>query len=308
MAKTLEDVKKSREFRKSVIAKYGNVPTTVWEVPPFDNTGVIEYDSRKQAEVSIEKHKDMGYDHSDSELKKAFNMSSRSVRGTSDESGLSTFPPELARRIVKFWSEKGDMVLDPFAGHNSRMQVTFQLDRNYIGYDISKDFMQFNRDVASTINGEVIGKQSVLFGNNCTIALREQSSEKLVEADNSIDFVYTSPPYYKVEYYTDEKEQMYFSKDYNEFLSRMKVVIAECYRVLKSGKFIVFNVNDFRYNGKFHSYHADIIRLFEEVGFSMHDCVIIKWSNCMGACFASQIEERKMCAKQHEYLIVARKP
>jgi DNA modification methylase len=302
MAKDLDSLIESRKIRQKVIAKYGDVPTSVWDIDYALGKEILELDDRKQAEVSIEKHKTMGYDP---KFKVAFNMSSRSVRGTNEDSGLSTFPPDLVRRVCLFYSNEGDTVLDPFAGHNSRMQVVYNMNRNYIGYDVCKKFMEFNRAVEAEITGK--GKQTLLYDSPTSIVLHEQSSEKIAEEENSVDLVFTSPPYFGVEYYGPEPEQLGLSKSYDEFLEKMGVIVKESYRVLKQGKYCVFNINDFRSNNEFYLYHADIIQLFRKTGFKMWDCIVIKWKNVMSSCFASQVEDRKICAKAHEYLIVGKK-
>jgi len=301
MAKTMDDLAISREIRAKVIQKYGDVPTSVWEIDYSEGRDVIEYEKRKQQAVAIEKHKKMDYDKN--KLGKAFEMSSQNVRGKSG--GLSTFPPGLCRRIVMFYSEEGETVLDPCAGHNSRMQVTYNLGRNYIGYDVSQEFIQFNKEVKDEITGA--GVQGQMFAPSNTITLHEQSSEKMVEEDNSIDLVFTSPPYWDIEYYGEESEQLGFGKDYGSFLQGLRSVISESYRVLKPDRYCAFNINDFRKNGNFYSYHADVIKLFEDVGFKMWDVIIIKWKSSIGSCFASQVESRKITAKAHEYLVVGKK-
>jgi DNA modification methylase len=305
MGKTLEDLKKSREIRRDVLYKYdGKVPTSLWDIS-YCKDGVFEYEGRKQQVIAKKRHEKMDYDKGNPELSKAFSMSSQNVRGTSEDSGLSTFPPDLVKRVVNYYTAPNEIVLDPFAGHNSRMQVTYEQGRHYIGYDVSHKFMDFNREVMSQIMGE--GDQSQLIKSNNTITLREQSSEHLEEKDNSVDLIFTSPPYYKIEYYTDEPEQLYFSKDYVTFLARMKNIIADCKRVLKPDKFIVFNINDFRYNKDFYTYHCDIVQIYRELGIRLWDIIIIKWPGAIGACFASQVEDRKVTAKSHEYLIVGKK-
>jgi hypothetical protein len=87
----------------------------------------------------------------------------------------------------------------------------------------------------------------------------------------------------------------------------MKNIIADCKRVLKPDKFIVFNINDFRYNKDFYTYHCDIVQIYRELGIRLWDIIIIKWPGAIGACFASQVEDRKVTAKSHEYLIVGKK-
>ena len=314
MGKTAQDLAKSREIRKQVVEKYGEVPTSVWNPDYAWGKDIIELDSRKQQAVAVKKHEKMDYgverswdkkitaDDRES-LEDAFSMSSQNVRGK--QSGLSTFPPDLARRIVEFYSKKGDTVLDPCCGHNSRMQVTYSLERNYIGYDICHEFMDFNRNVAKEIQGQ--GSQSVLFTPKATITLREQSSEKLVEDDNSVDMIYTSPPDWDVEYYDDSKEQLGYGKTYPQFLDGLQKVVKECYRVIKPEKFCIFNINDFRKDGDYYIYHADVADLFVKAGFKLWDIIIVEWQSCIGQCFASQVEDRKICAKKHEYLIIGKK-
>jgi DNA modification methylase len=50
------------------------------------------------------------------------------------------FPEELARRVIKLFSYKKDIVLDPFNGAGTTTKVAHELDRNFIGIDIDKDY------------------------------------------------------------------------------------------------------------------------------------------------------------------------
>lgn len=313
MAKTMEDLAASRERRKIIINKYGFVPCSVLELDYGWGKHIIELEGRKQDNVAAEIHKTMKYGDTSTlgeskknaptkaELHKAFGMSSKNIRGK----GLSTFPPSLARFIVDFYSEPGELVVDPCCGHNSRMQVTYELGRHYVGYDVSKEFMKFNYEVKKEIMGE--GKQGMMFTPNASITLREQSSEKMVEADNSVDMIYTSPPYWDLEFYGEEPEQLGYKKSYIDFLLGVVKIAGECHRILKKGRCCIFNINDFRKDGEFYCYHADIISMFKTIGFKIQDIIIVKWASAMGHCFASQIEDRKITAKFHEYLIVGRK-
>jgi DNA modification methylase len=185
------------------------------------------------------------------------------------------------------------------------MQVTHDLCRHYIGYDVSAEFMEFNRKVKDQITGK--GDQAALFTNQHDITLREKSSTQLEEQDESVDLVFTSPPYWDIEYYGEEPEQLGYGKTYDDFLAGIQQVLDECHRVVKKDRYCVFNINDFRKGGHFYPYHADTIDLFSAAGFMIHDVVIVKWASAIGACFASQVEERKITAKSHEYLIVGKK-
>ena len=52
------------------------------------------------------------------------------------------FPEELVYRVLKLFSYKKDVVLDPFNGAGTTTVVAHQLDRRYVGMDISKEYCQ----------------------------------------------------------------------------------------------------------------------------------------------------------------------
>lgn len=52
------------------------------------------------------------------------------------------FPEELARRVLKLFSFSGSLVLDPFVGVGTTAVVAKQLNRRYLGIDISPDYCQ----------------------------------------------------------------------------------------------------------------------------------------------------------------------
>ena len=110
-----------------------------------------------------------------------------------------------------------------------------------------------------------------------------------------------------MEFYDDGPEQLGYNHTYKDFMSGIERILAESYRVLKPNRYCAFNINDFRKDGQYYMYHADVARAMEKVGFKLWDIIIVPWKSCIGACFASQIEERKITAKKHEYVVVSKK-
>ncbi|MED5350492.1 MAG: site-specific DNA-methyltransferase [Candidatus Thermoplasmatota archaeon] len=51
------------------------------------------------------------------------------------------FPVELPRRTIEFYTFAGDIILDPFMGAGSTAIAALETGRNYIGYDISKEYI-----------------------------------------------------------------------------------------------------------------------------------------------------------------------
>lgn len=102
----------------------------------------------------------------------------------------------------------------------------------------------------------------------------------------SVDLVFTSPPYYnaKPEY------AEYFS--YNDYLIKMQKIIHECYRVLNEGRFMVLNVSPVLIRrasrneaSKRIAVPFDFHRLFIEEGFEFVDDII--WEKPEGAGWAT---------------------
>ena len=55
------------------------------------------------------------------------------------------FPEELAERVIKLFSFRNDLILDPFNGAGTTTYVAKCLDRDYIGIDISAEYCQVAR-------------------------------------------------------------------------------------------------------------------------------------------------------------------
>ena len=51
------------------------------------------------------------------------------------------FPVELPHRLINLYSYEGDVVLDPFCGSGTTCVAAIQNNRNYIGYDIKKEYV-----------------------------------------------------------------------------------------------------------------------------------------------------------------------
>ena len=55
------------------------------------------------------------------------------------------FPEELAERVIKLFSYRGDVVLDPFNGVGTTTLVASRNKRRYLGIDISKEYSRLAR-------------------------------------------------------------------------------------------------------------------------------------------------------------------
>lgn len=90
-----------------------------------------------------------------------FNNILRIKRGKkiSKEHG-AVFPEKLAEEIISNFSNEGDLVLDPFIGSGTTGIVCSRLKRDYIGFEISKEYCEIaNKRLSQTTLNHGSGKQ-----------------------------------------------------------------------------------------------------------------------------------------------------
>ena len=295
-----EKLAESRSERERLLAKWSFEPISMWWITKIHNTTLDAIVEDTLAQGSYPKH----------------NFSVRS-------GALPQSSPIVAERIIKFWSEPGDVVLNPFAERLPHLLVANYLGRHVIGQDICKKFYKhgvekvkkriLQNSFLDPENNYILKETETELNarlNGLNFHIKCADSRKLNLPDNSVDLIIDSPPYWNTIYYGDEPEQIGTGgkPTYEEFLKSLQGIYRECYRVLKPGKFCVNILNDFRMNQKFYSYHADVIRLCEEIGFAMHDLVIYNLStHPLQSIFATQLERDKHTAKAHEFIEVFRK-
>jgi len=306
MAKTEKDIEAGRIVREKLKKEYGFPLISVWDIDYTNNKLVWDPRERK-AETNKNRLEQRGLTELNEKLGDAFGMTYRSCRGKDGAGSHSIMPYDLAERCIKFYSKKGDTYLTPCMGDMAWMTVCAHLNRNFIGYDVSEKNFGINVELKDRLLGK--GPEKILFPPDIFIKLINHTSEHMPEVkDETVDVVAFSPPYWNLEFYGDEDEQLGYNKTYPQFLAGMKRLISECFRVLKPGKFCLININDFRKDGAFYDYHVDIMKIMTEIGFIRWDTIIVNWPSCIGQAFITRLDANKIMAKKHEYVVVGRKP
>src|SRR5215831_9211542 len=300
-----ENLAKSREERDKVRRQLGCIPESILLHDKSDQARdlLVEEEERAYTSTFHQPEKTataFGKITFEERNKQLFYLSGAGARW----GALSRFPQNIGRILLKLYTREGQTVVDPFAGHNSRMELCYRSRRNYIGCDISKKFMEANFKLCEMLLEE--NAADMFAGENkATITLHECDSRKMEPVKNNAgDFTITSPPYWDLEYYGDEPEQLGKDNEYSEFLLRLGQVCEANFRCLKSGSFCVWCINDFRKDGKFYSYHMHTAQLLRDAGFKQHDIAIIDLGGSFGQAFASQIVENKILPKRHEYALI----
>jgi len=205
---------------------------------------------------------------------------------------FSEFNPDLAEKIIRYWSLEGHLIVDPFAGRATRGIVSLHLGRNYQGYEIAPTTYKTTKPKIKKAGG-------MLFKlDGCEMELTE---------DNSADLVFTCPPYHRLEKYETTDNQLSDIKSYDDFMSKIEDCIKNIYRVLKDNGFVCWVCGDWRDGKQYRTFHIDCIDKFRDNGFKLWDIVIIENISPFAPLQAGKVAAKRYTSKVHEYLLVFRK-
>jgi len=299
----VDSLRKSRFIRQGFIDKYGLIPSSILVHKRHKKSmdliidemggGYTHLTKKKHLEIKRKQDYIPGLEFSGFELQN---------RKRGKGGSLSTFSQNVGSLIVRFYCPEGGLVYDPFAGHNSRMELCFNCGRDYVGIDVSKEYMKANRKIREILLKRQQSSFQLL--GSSTITLIEGSSDEVDLPDNYADFTITSPPYWDIEYYGDEPEQLGNAKTYEDFLSFLTKHAEENFRILKPDSFCAWFVNDFRKDRKFYPYHSDLLQIFCGIGFDPFNIYIVDLGNPFTTAFVGGIERSKIFPKQHEYCLL----
>ena len=189
----------------------------------------------------------------------------------SNFNGTSTFSPVLAEVVYKWFTVPGrNTIFDPFAGGITRGGVAAVLGHEYLGFDISKNQVMSNFQEYEKL------KDRFCVEGYCdwsTVDSSDMDTEQLCQ----MDLVFTCPPYYNLEIYTNDPKDLSNCKNYTEFLKKYTQIIKLCYNVLKENRFMIWVVSDVRdkKTTEYYGLVADTIKAGQEAGFKFYNEIIL---------------------------------
>lgn len=247
----------------------------------------------------------------------------------------ATYPEKLCDRLIKMYSKKDDIVLDPFLGTGTTVVAAIKAKRNAIGIELTDRFFE----IASASVSEVISNTQLdffedlifgkykLFKGDCSEVLKQIPK-------NKIQITITSPPYADLIHKVVEDRTMHhknsafvtannsttnlYSDDCRDlgnmpmekYLCKVEQIMQELFRITKPGGYNAWIVKDFRDTKNKIPYvdlHSKIAAAGEKAGFNYHDLII--WD---------QNQHRKLVLlgypsvfyvnQNHSYIVIMRKP
>lgn len=182
----------------------------------------------------------------------------------------SIFDPVLCEIVYRWFSPPGGKVLDPFAGGSVRGIVAARLRRHYYGIDLRYEQCRANAAQAQEIDLDD-GPEPMWFTGDSREVLT--ATNYAVAYNGPYDLIFSCPPYYDLEQYSDDPKDLSNASDYEAFLEGYRAIIADAVGLLADDRFACFVVADVR-GGK-HGYYQPLVRdtvaAFEDAGAAYYN-------------------------------------
>lgn len=181
----------------------------------------------------------------------------------SNLTGTSIFDPVLCEIVYKWFNVNEGSIYDCFAGGSVRGIVAEKLGYKYTGIDLRQEQINANRLNAERLN------------LNPTWICDDSLNADLYIEDNSVDLVFSCPPYADLEVYSDDERDI-SNMEYEQFQETYRKIIDIACKKLKENRFAVFVVGDVRNKKGFYRNFIDYTKeCFNQNGLQTYNEIIL---------------------------------
>jgi DNA modification methylase len=237
----------------------------------------------------------------------------------------ATFAESDIVRLLELFTKPGQWVLDPFVGSGSTLIACLMAGRRGVGIELVERWAEVARQrVKNFIAAHRLAwadlvdpERDILVGDSRQVLRRL--------ADDSFDFVVTSPPYWNILHkecglkvtverrrralptrYSDRHDDLGNLASYEDFLQNLMPVWQQCARVLKPEKYMAVVVSDFRHGERYYLYHADTARCIEQTGLVLKGSLVLVQDN--KALYPYGIPRSFVPNVHHQMILIFQKP
>ncbi len=175
--------------------------------------------------------------------------------------GVSLLDPVISEIICHWFAPEKSKIIDPFAGDTVFGYVSSYNNHIFTGIEIREEQVR--------LNNERTPEGAVYFCDD------GQNVDKYVE-NNSQDLIFSCPPYYDLEEYSDLKNDASNQETYEDFIKILDNAFTKSIKTLKDNRFAVIIVGDVRTkNGYYYNFHEDIKFIFNKSGMLLYNELIL---------------------------------
>lgn len=225
------------------------------------------------------------------------------------------FPGSLVRRLIEIFTNRGDLVLDPFAGSGSTLVAARDIGRRSFGLELSANFTGMAR--------ERLAQQRLSFDgrplHDPVLLCDDARNIKKHLQENTVHLCVTSPPYWNIlnekrtaDYkesrnYGDLKRDLSSLDHYEEFIKVLGDIFEDIHSLLVNNGYLVVNVMDLRKGAAYYPFHMNLAAELLKRGYTLDDIIIWdrrrEYNNLrpLGYPYVFRVN------KVHEYLLIFQK-
>lgn len=184
------------------------------------------------------------------------------VKPNSLSNGVSLLDPVLAEVAIKWFGLPCCNTFDCFAGDSVFGYVSTKCGNSFIGIELRQAQVDINNKRVSGMNGKYI----------C-----DDGRDVLNHIDKeSQDLLFSCPPYYDLEVYSDLKNDASNQETYEDFLGILEMAFINAVQCLKQNRFAFIVVGDIRdKKGNYRCFPDDIKRIFKKAGMELYNELIL---------------------------------
>lgn len=208
----------------------------------------------------------------------------------------SIFPaPLMEMIIVRYGGPVGSHILDAFAGGPPRGLVSSIMGHRYTGFEIRQEQIDENKSILKKL--QLTGADYI------------HSDGRYLDTAQQFDCAITCPPYFDLEVYSDQPDDISNLGSYAEFNASMWLC-AQAHRArMKPGAFVCVIVGLFRdKKGELIDFPADTVENFRDAGFTYWQNIILSKNFASAAVRAGNAWKGLKLVPRHENLLVFRMP
>jgi DNA modification methylase len=223
------------------------------------------------------------------------NTFSEEKYGKKINQATSVFDPCLTDLMLKWFCPKGGTVIDPFCGGSVRGIVASKLGYKYIGIDLREEQIEANKVQGAAICAD--NMPTWLVGDSANIC-------QLI--DTKADFIFTCPPYYDLEVYSELPGELSNMPTYQEFMLVMADIIGDACSLLKSNRFACFIVGDIRdKKGFYNNFVGDTISAFRLEGLQLYnEAILVNTAGTLPLRINRQFNSYRKLGKMHQNILI----
>lgn len=182
--------------------------------------------------------------------------------------GVSLFDPVLSEIMAKWFTpEVGAKIFDSFAGDTQKGLVFGQCGYEFTGIELRQEQVDINNRV---LDGRDLSVRYICDDG--------QNVAQHIDADSQ-DLLFSCPPYFDLEHYSDLENDASNQKSYDDFIQILRNAFTAAISCLKENRFAVIVVGDIRdkSTGFYYDFCGDIKRIFKDGGMCLYnECILVE--------------------------------